>query len=54
MIPQAVMEQSRDAKMLNGFPKHLIPKEARCKESEYILSDSLLITAKGRILKNTV
>ncbi|XP_035605745.1 uncharacterized protein LOC118366972 isoform X2 [Oncorhynchus keta] len=52
-LPQAVNQQSRDGKISSGFPKHLIPKEARCKECDYVLSDPLLITAKGRILTTT-
>ena len=49
-LPRDVVQLSRDAYMLNSFPKHLIPKEARCKECDDILSDPILITAKGRIL----
>ena len=52
-LPQAVIQQSRDAHILDGFPKHLIPKETRCKECDAILGDPVLITAKGRILSNT-
>lgn len=52
-LPQAVIEQSRDGKILNSFPKHLIPKEAKCKECDYVLCDPVLITARGRILTTT-
>lgn len=52
-LPQAAIQQSRDGMILAGFPKHLIPKEAKCKECDYVLTDPLLITAKGRILTTT-
>ncbi|KAK0135142.1 HMG domain-containing protein 3 [Merluccius polli] len=49
-IPQALIQQSRDAHVLNGYPRHLIPKETRCMECDCMLSDPVLITSKGRIL----
>ena len=49
-IPQALIQQSRDAHVLNGYPRHLIPKETRCTECDCMLSDPVLITSKGRIL----
>lgn len=52
-LPNAVIEQSRDGKLLVTLPKRLIPKESRCKECDYILTDPILITSKGRILMTT-
>lgn len=52
-LPKTVIEQSRDGKLLGTLPKHLIPKESRCKECDYILTDPILITSKGRLLMTT-
>ena len=49
-IPQALIQQSRDAHVLNDYPRHLIPKETKCTECDCMLSDPVLITSKGRIL----
>ncbi|KAI4816328.1 hypothetical protein KUCAC02_008655 [Chaenocephalus aceratus] len=52
-LPQATIQHSRDAGALDAHLKHLIPKEARCKECNGPLSDPVLITAKSRILTTT-
>uniref|UniRef100_A0A8C6KJQ0 HMG domain-containing protein n=1 Tax=Nothobranchius furzeri TaxID=105023 RepID=A0A8C6KJQ0_NOTFU len=51
-LPQALIEQSRDGKTKDTFPKHLVPKETKCTECENILSEQL-ITSKGKILTST-
>ncbi|XP_056453234.1 uncharacterized protein LOC130387964 [Gadus chalcogrammus] len=51
-IPQALIEQSREGRRDDSFPKHLIPREKKCVECEYTLCEHL-ITAKGKILTST-
>ncbi|XP_053289770.1 uncharacterized protein LOC128450385, partial [Pleuronectes platessa] len=51
-IPQALIEQSREGRRDDSFPKHLIPRETKCVECEYTLCEHL-ITAKGKILTST-
>ncbi|KAK0156639.1 hypothetical protein N1851_000114 [Merluccius polli] len=51
-IPQALIEQSREGRTQDSFPKHLIPRETKCVECEYTLCEQL-ITSKGKILTST-
>ena len=36
-IPQALIEQSREGRRDDSFPKHLIPSETKCVECEYTI-----------------
>ncbi|XP_073346956.1 uncharacterized protein, partial [Pagrus major] len=51
-LPQDLIEMSREGRTKDSFPKHLIPKEAKCVECEYTLCEQL-ITSKGKILTST-
>ncbi|XP_051816802.1 uncharacterized protein LOC110966392 isoform X2 [Acanthochromis polyacanthus] len=52
-LPQALMEQSREGRAKDSFPKHLIPKETKCVECEYTMYEQQLITSKAKILTST-
>lgn len=54
-LPETLVASSRDAKALNGFPRHLIPSEAECTECEEHtpLSDPQLVSATAKILTSS-
>ncbi|XP_036066981.1 uncharacterized protein LOC112139844 [Oryzias melastigma] len=52
-LPSPLIEQSRDWRAQDSFPKYLIPAETKCAECEYPLGEQQLITSKARILTST-
>ncbi|KAA8585590.1 hypothetical protein FQN60_004284, partial [Etheostoma spectabile] len=54
-LPDSLVTSSRDAKALNGFPKHLIPSETECTEcgQHAGLGDPQLVSSTANILTMT-
>ena len=51
-LPQALIEQSREGRTTDSFPKHLISRETKCVKCENTLCEQL-ITSKGTISTST-
>ncbi|XP_032415485.1 uncharacterized protein LOC116717915 [Xiphophorus hellerii] len=54
-LPDSLITRSRDAKSLNGFPKHLIPSETECTEcgQHASLGDPQLLSSTAKIVTLT-
>ncbi|XP_023807746.1 uncharacterized protein LOC101171122 [Oryzias latipes] len=52
-LPKALIEQSKNGRTQDSFPKCLIPAETTCVECEYPLGGQQIITSEARILTST-